>query len=507
MALKINACHRQYAERQAQWERCRDAAEGSDAVKAAGTAYLPQLSGQDSQEYAAYKLRADWYGATDRTLAGLTGAVFRRPMQIEFPPEEAAQALLADLGLSNLSADQIVFTLLWELLAVGRHALYVDYPMTIAEEDRPYVVSVRAEALINWGVRQEKGREVLDWVVIEEEYETVEHGGRYQPQSKPQWRLLELTRDSDEMPINPWPPAPYHYEVSVWRKNEHPDPGREEFIEVERYLPQRRGQLLDFIPLVFFGPRDTTLRVDKPPLIDLVDLNFSHYRTSADLEHGRHFTGLPTPWVAGFPSETQLRIGSNIAWVSDDSSAKAGILEFTGQGLGALEKAIEHKEQQMAVLGARLLEEQKRAAEAAATVELRQTGETATMIRMIQSIEEGFSRILRWVAWWGEIVDKKDDRNITLVLNRDLMATRATPQEIAAIVQAVQGGVMSFETAYMNLERLEMTRENVSAEMEQEAIQAKEEQALVERPGASPSPADQVRIQKTVEAITRQGAP
>ena len=290
----------------------------------------------------------------------------------------------------------------------------------------------------------------------------------------------------------------------MWERNISTQIGGDEFIEVERTIPLRRGKPLDFVPVVFFGPTDTTPEVDKPPLLDLVDMNFSHYRSSADLEHGRHFVGLPTPWVAGFPRDINLRIGSNIAWVSNDTSAKAGILEFTGQGLGALEKALESKERLMAVLGARLLEEQKRAAEAAATVELRQTGETSTLIRIIQVVEEGFSQILRWVAWWAGLTADPVDPSITVTLNRDLAAIRATPQEVAALVQALQGGVMAFETVYANLERLEMTREGVTAEDELAAIQAREEQTLVERPGMAPSPADQVRIQQTVEAVARQ---
>ncbi len=158
----------------------------------------------------------------------------------------------------------------------------------------------------------------------------------------------------------------------------------------------------------------------------------------------------------------------------------------------------------MGGLGARLLEEQKRAAEAAATVELRQTGETSTMIRIIQGVEEGFTKILRWVAWWAGLTNDLEDPAITVTLNRDLAAIRATPQEIAALVQALQGGAMAFETVYANLERLEMTREGVTAEDELEAIQAREEQTLVERPGTAPTPADQVRIQQTVEAVARQ---
>jgi hypothetical protein len=160
----------------------------------------------------------------------------------------------------------------------------------------------------------------------------------------------------------------------------------------------------------------------------------------------------------------------------------------------------------MAVLGARLLEEQKRAAEAAATVELRQAGETSTLIRIIQTVEEGLTRCLRWIAWWASLTTTKEDPAISISLNRDLASIRATPQEISALVQALQGGAMAFETVYANLEKLEMTREGVDAAVEKAAIQAYEEEAMANRPSSGTTPEQQVRINANVERIAAGGA-
>ena len=69
------------------WQRCRDAFEGSDAVKARATAYLPMLEGHhgSSQKYDAYKTRAVFYNATARTVAGLLGSVFRAAPKLDVP--------------------------------------------------------------------------------------------------------------------------------------------------------------------------------------------------------------------------------------------------------------------------------------------------------------------------------------------------------------------------------------------------------------------------------------
>jgi hypothetical protein len=60
------------------WSRARDVLGGEDAVKAAGTKYLPRLDSQNDEEYAAYKARASFFGATARTLEEYLDLVFRR---------------------------------------------------------------------------------------------------------------------------------------------------------------------------------------------------------------------------------------------------------------------------------------------------------------------------------------------------------------------------------------------------------------------------------------------
>ena len=481
--MKIDARHKQYEQYAPKWQRCRDAAAGGDEVKERGAAYLPELSGQDTSEYSAYQMRADWYGATSRTIQGLTGAVFRREPQTIYPT--AGQVLLDDVTLTGRSAVQVAGQLLDEIETVGRVGLYVDYPRGPDAEPRPYWVVAPAERVINWGTDRIAGRSVLSWVVIEESVSVPTEGDRYTTEAVDQWRVLEL----DEAGL---------YRQVIYRKGDDPE---QRFVEVDRVEPLRRGERLSFIPFLFINPSDLLPDVDRPPLLDLVDINLSHYRTSADLEHGRHYTGLPTPWIAGFPLDTHLRIGAGVAWVSDDPQAKAGMLEFTGQGLTALTTALEHKERLMSVLGARLLEEQKADAEAAETVRLRQAGQSATMARIVDTLDEALTRASGWLLWWGGgvAVPNPPSEQVAFMLNRDLIGVRATLSDIQGIVQAFQGGLMSFETSYYNLERLEMTRPDADVLDELELIDDRAEGELL-RAGELGDD-ERVEIQTTVDNI------
>src|SRR5277367_2159282 len=83
--MPVTSVHPSYKAYIHQWKRCRDAYEGTDAVKKAGEDYLPKLSGQTAREYEAYVKRALYYGAVGRSIDGFVGAVVRKPPDIKLP--------------------------------------------------------------------------------------------------------------------------------------------------------------------------------------------------------------------------------------------------------------------------------------------------------------------------------------------------------------------------------------------------------------------------------------
>jgi hypothetical protein len=195
--------------------------------------------------------------------------------------------------------------------------------------------------------------------------------------------------------------------------------------------------------------------------MDVADIVLSMWRNSADLENGFHYVGIPTPWVAGFPTKSKLRIGSNIAWVSDKSDSKVGMLEFTGQGLTGLSEHIEGKKRNCAVFGSKLLEEQKKMAETEGAVRLRHAGETASLMSMVDVLDMTFSEALEFAYMWAGSTG-----TVTVATNRDLLQIKATPQELQALTKALQDGAISYATYYYNLEQLELTRPDIDSDKE-----------------------------------------
>lgn len=501
--MAVTDKHPQYVEYYPQWVRCRDVTSGEDAVKGKGEAYLPRLEGQDDAEYHAYKMRAMFYGAADRTVRGLCGAVMRKSPTLT--GTERITEFLSDLGLDGESLDQLLKKSLDETISIGRSGILVDSPIGGGD---PYMVIYCAESITNWRIQRVQGKRRLTMVVLHEcEVVRDDEEDVFSQEEEEIYRVLMLVGAGIENEFGEVisTDSGLVYAVQTYRKDDTVPDGEE-----TRWLPDppvfprtKGGKYLEEIPFIFVGKKDTTTEVDKSPLLDLVDVNLSHYRTSADLEHGRHFTALPTAWVAGFDvKSTRLRIGSTTAWVSNDPNAKAGFLEFSGAGLASLSEALKEKEKLMAVLGARLLEETKVMSETATAARLRQSGEQSILADIAQSVSEAFTRVLRWYAYWQAI---STFDQIKIELNQDFNLVGIESAMLLALMTAVQKGTMSWDTYFWNLQRGEVVPDHRTADEEKRLIESGAPDKLLLE--ADSKKMDQAAAKAAAEARSSSGSP
>lgn len=465
--MPVETPHKAYAAASPKWTRCRDCYEGSDSVKAKGQAYLPPLDSheQNPRAYDFYIMRALFYNAVGRTVDGLSGGIFQKPMETEAPP--SAEAFLKDVTLTNQTAEMFALGLVIEELVTGRYGILIDVSGEAAPagKDRPYWAGYRAEDIISWRTSRQDGDEVLTRVVLSEELELAKANDPFVIECETIYRVLEL--------------ADGVYTQTTHRKNkksgkfeEAPLPGSG---NDAIHTPKRRGTPLNFIPFIFVSPMSLSPDVAKPPLEDLCDVNLSHYRSSADLEHGRHWTALPTPWVSGIKKDGALSIGSGKAWVLD-KDGKAGMLEFTGQGLKALETADTQKRGMMATLGARLLETQPGNAETLGAVTMRHSGEHASLRTIAGTAEAALTMALQIAAWWAAGPGTAETANWTDVvaaakLNKEFFSVKMTEAELKAWVMALQADKVAYPTFYAALERGGLARAGVTAEGELKDIE------------------------------------
>jgi hypothetical protein len=219
---------------------------------------------------------------------------------------------------------------------------------------------------------------------------------------------------------------------------------------------RRDGVPLPFIPFVFHGPKGSLPESGKLPLADIIAANLDHYRLDADYKHGLHFAALPTAWVSGFDKATALRIGSSAAWVSEVSGASAGFLEFTGAGLGHIERAIERVERRMALLGARMLEGTSVPATGLAA-STGANGDLCGLGAIVERVNDSLSRVLQLAQWWiqGGDLDALAGQ-VSFAMNTDLGARAMSGDEITAVVAAWRNGAISRDSMLDRLKRGEV---------------------------------------------------
>ncbi len=427
--MGIDSTHPLYDDSKEKWTRVRDSYLGSDAIKSKGEIYLPKLSSQEKGEYDAYVMRSMYVNAIKNTVQGLVGAVMRINPVINAP--DRIMELAQDITGTGVSLNDFISNMLSEQLLMGRQGVMID-----RTTERAYLSGYTTEQMTNW---------MQDVIVLKETYLQQDLNDNYSQSYEVQYRELLIDEDGNFL-------------VRLWKDNEGWS------ISQEIY-PTKVGQPLDMIPFVAISGNELNMNPTQPPLMSLVDTNLSMYRTSADLEHGRHFTALPTPYVTGIDGDSELRIGSGSAWILPDSSSKAGYLEFTGQGLQALEKAVEEKRSIMAGLGASLLQTQKNGVESAESLRLRQNSEASVLVGAVLSVQEGISKALSIMAEWEGV-----SGDIEVALNTDFVDTKILPEELTALMGAWQSGAISHETFLHNMKKGEILPVEVTVEDEKDRI-------------------------------------
>lgn len=482
----VKTRHKGYDFYAPKWQRCRDVVSGQDAVHAAGTRYLPILKDQELSEYLAMVQRTPFYNATWRTIAGFIGMLYRKPPTLEVP--KAVEKLLEDVTMSGINFHTFAQDCTLEDLEVSRLGVLVDHPayklnpdgtaLSIAQAEaagqRPSMQQYKAESIINWDYSRINNKTVLSQVRLLE-IVTVKKS-EFESEEETHIRVLDLVQGE----------SGYTYRVRVFMEDTEAQIG-------EDVYPLMNGKPLDFIPFYFIGPDGTDGTLDDPILIDLVDLNLKHYMVSADYEHGCHMTGLPTPVVSGYarefdqagqPIESKFYIGSTTAWVFPDANAKASFLEFTGTGLGALEKNLDRKEAQMAAIGARMLAPEKTGVEAAETLAMRHNGENSILAAIAIAVSEGLTKALKVFCEWAG----QPSTNVKFEISREFIPLIADAQLLTQLMALVQGGHMDAESLFDWLKRADLIDHDLTFEEMQARIDAMPPPAPT--PAALPSPAD-----------------
>ena len=453
--MAADAKRKDYQDATPQWTRLRDTYDGRDAVLARGNVYVPDLRGLDDPGNANYRKRGNFYNCVKRTVHGLVGAIFQKDAKIVFPATMAS--FLTDVTLTNVTFGMFAVETGRETMLMGRYGVLVDMPSVEDPGNRPYLCPYKAEEIVNWRTVLQAGDEILSMVVLCEHVEEVDPKDEFKIICTEQYRVCELKNGV--------------YIQRLFRQ--HTNATTRDWVQYGPTIePKRRGEPLNFIPFVFVGATHSTPNIVKPPLLDLADINLAHWRNSVDYEYGLHLVALPTPWAAGVKnssSDGTMKIGPSVIWELE-LQGSAGMLEFSGAGLDSILEAMNEKKKEMAVIGARMLEDVPVVDETATAVQIRRSGEGASLHSIADAVEQALTFVLQIVVWWQSTVDVPTEAPAKVELNKEFFNVKISAGEVTAALGALQADEISFETWWNLLSTGGWARDGVAPEDELKLI-------------------------------------
>mgnify|MGYP003386216307 FL=1 len=464
--LEFNAlpswAHREVVYWYPEWQMIRDICAGERAVKDQGKLYLPQLEGMDDGEFQSYLERATFYPFTGRTASAMSGTIFRRKEQYEnFPTGQLDK--LADFTKDKQPFRIFAIYVAEEVIKMGRFGVLLDLPAVQTTIPRPYVVGYTAENIIDWEYGEIDGRNELVRVVLREARHvkdtanlTTNPGVTANASTiiLPQYRQLRLTSTSAD--------REYIQEVFFTDNSTHAadlskalDP---RFL-IQTIVPTNRGKTLDYIPFRIIGAAANTPTVEKPPLQDIARINVSHFRSYANLEHGRLFTGFPIYYVeapvGGGETDAEFELGASKVWVTPPG-AKPGLLEMNGQGLKFLVDALDQKESHAAALGGRLMGIRSNASvESDNLLKISERNEQSILLKVTLSLDEAFTAVLRWWLSFQDVT-KEVAAKASVEFDKDFLFDGLGAREFRAIQSMYMDGVLPIEIVYAALRKSEI---------------------------------------------------
>ena len=414
------------------WSLIRDLLDGSGAIKAKGEKYLPKpnpsdVSQENNDRYKSYSLRAVLYNATSRTHQGLVGQVFAKPVHYELPP--SIDKYKDNIDGKGVSLEQQAKKAVGYALAYGRTGLLSDYTgsdkTTVVDvqsgKARPVIKLYPPFDIVNYRA-DDDGMPSL--IVLREEYEN--STDEFSSSIETRYRVLRRTAAGATSQV---------YRLAsngIFAASESPV-----------LMADAEGKSYEQIPFSFIGSENNDMFTDSPPLYDLAELNIGHYRNSADYEESAYICGQPTPYITGLTQQWVdsvmkgvISLGSRAA-ILLPAGATAGLLQATPNSLP--KEAMEHKERQMAALGAKLVE--KSTVERTATeVNADEAAAISILGSVTKNVEAAYNRAIWFAAQYAG--DQVTDRS--LAMSTDFDISRMSAGDRQQLMLEWQAGAVSF---------------------------------------------------------------
>lgn len=372
-----------------------DDAWDAQSVKDRGMDYLPNAqsitTGVSAQVFQTYIDRAVFPEVPARVLSSFLGMAFRKdPVYSVITLDKKTSAtggkpFIEDVDLLGNSIIEFSKQLLGDVIRYGWAVLYCDYDSAMR---RPFIRKYVADDAFNWA----EGRAAPLHVRLRENSTSIDPMTFEEAETK-QIRVLDLLDEG-----------------AVFRlfENRRTREGTE-WVQIEGPTPiLQREQPMDSLPVIPVSTFDTGIWLPETSIMmPLVNMVFSAYQTSADLEIARHQCRIIQPMLFNVSKkETEGLVIGDGSWWRFDQDGKAIMLEANGNVCSILAEAFKEKLEQAAAHGARFLRERKRDAETAEAKRIEEGAEVSIIQAIIHNVSESVRQALvRCEQWNAPVAD------------------------------------------------------------------------------------------------------
>ena len=424
----------------ADWQVMAAVTRGTNYIRDLSETYLPQEPREDEDAYTTRVDRSVLSPYTSRLIETAAGAILRKPIHIE--GDQYWLDLSENIDGLGSNINEYARRALVSSLTYGHSAILVDYPAAmgarnLAEERaqgrRPYFIHVDAPQI--WGWRQ----------------------ASTMPGSPlTQVRIHEYTT----RPLNDFGEEQIEQMRVIY-------PGRYDLYTLGEDVvefTQTGGYSLDEIPLVpIYSNRRGMLR-SQPPLLDIANLNITHYQRQADLIHALHIAAMPTLVLEGWDDTTgSATMGVNYA-IAMQPGNKAYYVQADATSFDAQMAELQSLEQQMSTLGVTKLFGQKFVAESAEAKRIDQAQSNSVLSIISQELESALNQAFTFAAQYVGVEPPE------IHIDRDFDYYRLIGQDVSVLAQLNQMGKISDAMLLEILRRGEILPDTTNIESELEAM-------------------------------------
>ena len=467
------------------WGRMQAVTNGTDFIRYYAPTYLPQEPREPEDAYQTRVQRSVLSPYTVRLIDNAAGLILRRPIELEGDDYWTTWSENVD-GLGS-SLNEYARRALVSSLTYGHSGILVDFPpdpgvTTLFEERqlgrRPYFNHIDPYDI--WGWRQEtpipnsplSQIRLHEWTTIPE--------GTYGQKRVERIRVITPTgyevyqRHGESYGVDPGTPTP---------------DGQSDIGLVDSgALPFNQ------IPFVPIYTNRTGMLTSSPPLIDIANLNITHYQRQADLIHALHIAAMPILVLEGWDdADDSTAVGVNYGMITTPGN-KVYYVNADAGAFNAQHEELKELEMQMSTLGISKLLGQKYVAESADAKRIDQAQANSVLAIISMELESSLQQAFYFAARYLGIEPPK------VTLNRDFDFYRLLGQDISVIGQLRAEGGLSDQTYLEILRSGEIIPDKINLNDELAEIQRLTEEKKAEAEA-------QLRMQQEAAQNREPGAP